>query len=80
MCFIAYTFLNHLRNKTGLQHSSLIKAMDKMQLSEVEDDKSGNRIYMRSSITGDQQVLIDKLKLKVPNNTATQNAVNQCFT
>lgn len=80
MCFIAFTFLNHLRNTTGLQHKELVRAMDKMQLSHIEDCKAGNTIYLRSAITSGQQTLIDTLKLKIPNDTTPQSTINQSLT
>ena len=79
MCFMAYTFINHLRNLTQLQYRPLIKAIDKMQLSEIEDDKAGKRFYLRSKLTEAQHLIIDKLKLNVPNDATPQNAVNQYF-
>lgn len=79
MCFIAFTFLNHLKNTTQLQYRAIVKALDKMQLSLIEDTKANTSIYLRSKIDDDQKVLIEKMKLKVPNDTCPQNTVNQCF-
>ena len=79
MCFIAFTFINHLKNVTQLQYRAIIKSLDKMQVSEIKDDKADNTIYLRSKIEEGQQVLISKLGLKVPNNTTPQNTINQYF-
>ena len=79
MCFITYTFINHLRNLTQLQYRAIVKALDLMQLSEVLDSKDGKRFYIRSKISDSQQVIIDKLSLVVPNDSTPQNAVNQYF-
>jgi len=79
MCFIAYTFINHLRNLTKLQYRDIVKALDLMQLSEVLDSKDGKRFYIRSKISDSQQQIIDKLGLVVPNDSVSQNAVNQYF-
>ena len=79
MCFIAFTFINHLRITTELPYRQLIKALDRMQLSDIQDSKAGNRIYLRSRIDETQQTIIDKLKLKTPNDTTPQGAVNQLF-
>lgn len=80
MCFIAYTFINHLRNLTKLQYQPLIKALDQMQLSHIMDNKTNKSFYLRSNITHKQRLIIDSLKLIVPNDSIPQNAVNQYFT
>ena len=45
MCFLSYTFLNYLRNTTQLQYSEIIKAMDKMQMSEIKEDNK-NELFL----------------------------------
>lgn len=80
MCFIAFTFINRLKNTTQLQYREIVKAIDKMQVSQIKDDKVNKHIFLRSKIDENQQKIIDKLKLKVPNDTATQNTINQLFT
>ncbi len=79
MCFIAFTFINHLKIITGLQYGTLIKGLDKMQLSQIQDNKANNHIYLRAKIDEAQQTIIEALRLKVPNDTTPQNAVNQYF-
>lgn len=79
MCFIAFTFINRLKNTTQLQYRAIVKAIDKMQVSEINDDKIDKNIYLRSKIDETQQKIIDKLGLKVPNDTTPQNAINQMF-
>ena len=79
MCFIAFTFINHLRNLTQIQYRPLVKAIDAMQISKVKDNKADNIIYLRSKVEDVQQIIIDKLKLKMPNDTTPQNAINQYF-
>jgi transposase len=79
MCFIAFTFINRLKNTTQLQYRAIVKAIDKMQVSEVKDDKTDKNIYLRSKIDDNQQNLIDNLGLKVLNDTTPQNAINQMF-
>ena len=79
MCFIAFTFINRLKNTTGLQHRALVKAIDKMQMSEVKDNKTKSKLYLRAYIDKNQQNIIDKLGLKVPNDTIPQHAINQIF-
>ena len=79
MCFMAFTFINRLKNSTQLQYRDIVKAIDKMQVSEIKDDKTNKNIFLRSKIEQNQQKIIDKLRLKVPNDTATQNTVNQIF-
>ena len=80
MCFTAFTFINHLKNTTKLQYRAIVKALDRMQVSLVKDDKAKSNIYLRSKIELDQQTIFNKLKLKVLNDTIPQNAINQCFT
>ena len=79
MCFLAYTFLNHLRNTTGLQQKQIVRAIDKMQLSEVKEKASDKHLYLRSNITEDQEKLIKTLKLEVPRDTTPQSIINQYF-
>ncbi len=79
MCFIAFTFINRLKNTTQLQYREIVKAIDKMQVSEIKDDKANKNIFLRSKIDQNQQKIIDKLRLKVPNDTTTQNTINQVF-
>ena len=79
MCFIAFTFINYLKNVTKLQYRQIVKAIDKMQASEIYDRKADSKVMLRSKIDQDQQVLIDKLKLKVPNDIIPQNTINQYF-
>lgn len=80
MCFLAYTFLNYLRNQTGLQQTAIVKTLDKMQLSKIKQDKSEQPVYMRSSITEEQKILTNKLKVVVPNDITPQSVLNQYFT
>lgn len=80
MCFIAFTFINHLKNITNLQYSPLIRAIDQMQLSQIQDHNSNKTFYLRAKISDNQQLIINKLNLKVPNDTTPQSAINQYFT
>jgi len=80
MCFIAYTFINHLKNITELQYRPIIKTMDQMQVSKIHDKKTNKYFYLRAKITDNQEVIIHKLKLKVLNDTTPQSAINQYFT
>lgn len=77
MCFIAYTFLNYLRNTTGLQYKQIVKSLDKMQMSVVEDDSSDELLYMRSKINENDQILANKLKLVMPKDITPQSIVYQ---
>ncbi len=77
MCFIAYTFLNYIRNKTGLQYKELIKTLDKMQVSKTVDKGSGKVTYIRSSISDQQQLLQKHLQINIPPDATTQAAINQ---
>ncbi len=80
MCFTAFTFINYLKNTTNLQYRAIVKAIDRMQVSLIKDDKAKSNIYLRSKIDTPEQTIIDKLKLKVLNDTTAQNYVNQYFT
>lgn len=79
MCFLAYTFLNYLRCTTGLQQNEIIRALDKMQLSKIKEKSNQNRIYLRSQIDENQNIIIKKLKLSIPNDTTSQTVINQYF-
>ena len=67
-------------HKTQLQYGAIVRAMDKMQVSEIKDDKTNSNIYLRAKVNENQQVIINKLKLKVPNDTTPQNFISQYFT
>ena len=79
MCFIAFTFLNYLGNLTKLSERQLVKAMDSMQMSAIEEDASEELVYMRSKITDNQTLISKKLKLVVPKDITPQRIVNQMF-
>ncbi len=79
MCFMAYAFLNYLRNITELQYKDIIKTLDRMQMSEIKEDGSDELIYMRLSIDKNQKLLSKKSKLVMPNDITTQKAINQLF-
>jgi len=79
MCFLAYTFLNYLRNITGLQQREIIRALDKMQLSKIKQKTNENRIYVRSQIDENQKKIIKKLELSIPKDTTSQTVINQYF-
>ncbi len=77
MCFIAYTFLNYIRNNTGLQYKEIIKSLDKMQVSKIIDKGSDKTTYLRSSISEHQEILHKKLKLNTLPDATTQVSINQ---
>ncbi len=79
MCFIAYTFLNYLRNTSGLQYREIVKALDRMQMSVIKEDKSDNLVYMRANPRQAELTLLDKLKLATPKTTTSQKSINQMF-
>jgi len=79
MSFIAFTFTNHLKQLTKLPYRPLIKSLDKMQLSQIKDTKTGKRVYIRSKVDEAQQILIDKLRLHIPKDANTQSIINQYF-
>ena len=80
MCFIAFTLINYLKNATQLQYRAIAKAIDMMQVSEIGDDKAKSTLYLRSKINEHQQIIINKLKLKVLNDTTPQHTINQYLT
>ena len=80
LCFLAYSFFNYLRNLTQMQYKEIVKTLDKMQLSVIDDGKNKELIYMRSRIDEATQKLIKKLKLVVPNDITPQSIINQYFT
>ena len=60
MCFLSYTFLNYLRNSTQLQYRQIIRAIDKMQMSEIKEDNKSELLYMRSNVDHDQSKIFKK--------------------
>lgn len=79
MCFIAYTFLNYLRNISGLQYRNIVKALDGMQMSVIKEDKSDDLVYMRANLKEAELTLLDKLKIAMPKTTTSQKAIYQLF-
>jgi transposase len=77
MCFIAFIFMNFMRNKTNLQYKVLIKTLDNMQFSSVLDNQTKKHFFIRSAINATQQQLTDKLNLNIPPDTTTQVSINQ---
>ena len=82
MCFVAFTFLNYLRNKVKtLSERQIIKTLDRMQLSAIQSGGDSEEIvYMRSKITDNQTVISKSLKIVVPRDVTSQKAINQYFT
>jgi len=77
MCFIAYSFLNYLRNHADMQLREITKGLNSMQMSAVKMSKSQELIYMRSSITEYQHKLFTTLKLTPPRDVNPQETINQ---
>ncbi len=78
-CFLAYPFLNYLRNTTRLSQRQIAKAPDATQLPEVKEDQTEKLLYMRSKVSEDQQTIARPLKLVVPRDLTTQSIINQIF-
>ena len=59
MCFVAFTFLNYLRNKVKtLSERQIIKTLDRMQMSAIQSGgDSEEMVYMRSKINDNQTVI-----------------------
>lgn len=79
MCFIAYTFLNYMRVNTALSEKEIIRALDKMQLSEIKEKNVEQSFYLRSNICENQKKIIETLKLVVPKDTNSKGSVNEIF-
>jgi transposase len=79
MCFIAYAFLNYLRVKTEMTEKELVRTLDKMQLSEIEESKKEEHFFLRAALDKGQKKLIQKLKLVVPRDTEAYQSINQYF-
>jgi transposase len=80
MCFIAYTFLNYLRNLTALQYKDIVKSLDRMQMSLIKEDKSDNLVYMRANLKESELTICDKLNIATPKTTTSQKVISQLFT
>jgi transposase len=79
MCFIAYVILNNLRLASMLSDKEIVRTIDKMQLSQIKDKKTGGSFFIRSTISQSQKKLIETLKIVVPKDTSSQESVNQMF-
>lgn len=79
MCFIAYTFLNYVKNICQLQYREIVKVLDQMQMSKIKHDNTSERVYMRSKLTDPQMHLAEKLKLVVPKDVVSENVVYQAL-
>jgi len=51
-----------------------------MQVSEIEDTKTGKMIYIRSKVDELLLQIIDQLKLKIPKDANLQSVINKYFT
>lgn len=79
MCFLAYTFLNYLRNTAQLQYRQIIKAIDSMQMSEIKEDNKSELLYMRANVNQNQSKIFETLNIVVPKDVVPHSAVNQYF-
>lgn len=79
MCFMAYTFLNFLRNKTKLQQLEISRTLDKMQMSVIKEKISDTPVYMRSKLTQEQEIIFKSLKIIPPKDMSSQKTINQLF-
>lgn len=79
MSFMAYTMLNHLRNTTKLSYRGIVRALDKMQMSEIKEDDNQELLYMRSRIDKIQELICKQLKIVLPKDVTSQKAINQVF-
>ncbi len=69
MSFIAYTFLNYLRNASEMQYSQIVRTLDKMQMSEIKEDGEEELLYLRSNIDENQRKLQKTLTWTSHNQT-----------
>lgn len=79
MCFVAYAFLNYIRNQANMQYSDLIKALDKMQVSKIKNSQIDEIVYMRSTICEGQKKLLDAMNLPTLPDLCIQSTINQYF-
>ena len=79
MCFVAYTFLNYLRNISGLQYRDIVKSIDRMQMSVIKEENSDSPVYMRANLKEPELKLCDKLKIATPKTTTPHKSINQVF-
>ena len=69
MCFIAYTFLNRLRLQMNWSEQKCFQVLNKMQVSLVEQKIDGSKLYLRSAMSEDTELLISKMNLNRFNDT-----------
>ncbi len=75
MCFIAYTFLNRLRLQMKWSEQKCFQVLNKMQVSLVEQKFDGSKLYLRSEMTEDTELLISKMKLNKLNDTVPYDLI-----
>ncbi len=79
MSFLAYSFLNYLRTLTRLSYKDLVRTLDKMEVSKIEEADSGDIFYLRSHISEKQKRLQKFLRLTLPSSVTTEIGINQLF-
>jgi hypothetical protein len=62
-----------------LQYRGIVKALDKMQMSVINEDKSDNLVYMRANLKEAELTILDKLKVAAPKTTTSQKSIYQLF-
>ncbi len=75
MCFIAYSFLNRLRLQMNWSEQKCFQVLNKMQVSLVEQKFDSSKIYLRSAMTEDTELLINKMKLNKLNDTVPYDLI-----
>ena len=79
LCFTAYSLLNDMTKMLACPENPLIRTLDKMQVSLVEQTENNQRFYLRANIDENTARLIKKLKLVVPKDTTPENLIQQYF-
>jgi len=69
MFFIAYTFLNRLRLQMNWSEQKCFQVLNEMQISLVEQKFDGSKLYLRSAMSEDTELLISKMNLNKFNDT-----------
>jgi len=75
MCFIAYTLLNRLRLQMNWSEQKCFSVLNKMQVSLVEQKFDGSKLYLRSAMNEDTELLISKMRLNKLNDTVPYDLI-----
>jgi transposase len=81
MCFIAYVIVTRLRTQLLQHHQKLstleiIRALDKMQVAEIEHHQGMPTLFMPTPLTENQKIILNHLKITPLKNIESATSLN----